>query len=315
MPILIQHSPSFSEWILDAEETLHCVPRLKSEVEVLVISYNSEPWIADCLTSILKQDFRLQLGIVVHDDGSADNTVLIARELLLESHHACTLIRRKSNTLSITGGKFYRELISSTKSRFVAILDADDFWISKNKLRLQYEFMTEREDLAISFHDYFVVDSESETTVLVHPSAFWQGYSGTSFVLGLENFIGTSTVMLRSQFLMQIDWQGYDTLAIGDFPIWIRTSLGKCIAYCPDLKTFYRLRSSSLSSRSKLVEDMLRATPAIKWAGKQYEQKAFVNILWRVSTWLPLRLLTAFVSKLTRRSLSKRRLSEIIDES
>jgi len=52
-------------------------------VTVIIPVYNEEDCIADCITSLLKQDFEL-LEILVVDDGSVDNSARICENLKIK---------------------------------------------------------------------------------------------------------------------------------------------------------------------------------------------------------------------------------------
>ena len=52
---------------------------MKPLVSILIPAYNAEPWIADTIKSVLRQDWARK-EIIVVDDGSKDKTFAVAQQ-------------------------------------------------------------------------------------------------------------------------------------------------------------------------------------------------------------------------------------------
>jgi len=90
--------------------------RIKPDVSVIVPAFNEEDYIASCLESILKQDYRGKMEVIVVNDGSTDRTAGIAKK------HPIKLIDLKTN-----GGKAnaLNIGIEQSKGDIIIFSDAD----------------------------------------------------------------------------------------------------------------------------------------------------------------------------------------------
>ena len=50
------------------------------EASILVINYNNERYIAQCIKSILNQSINKNLEIIFHDDNSTDDSIKIVKK-------------------------------------------------------------------------------------------------------------------------------------------------------------------------------------------------------------------------------------------
>jgi glycosyltransferase involved in cell wall biosynthesis len=90
------------------------------KVSVVVINYNKEKYITQCLESILHQSLK-EIEIIIVDDGSTDTSVHIAQEYA-HTHKNVHLIRQEN-----TGpGAARNKGLSFANGEYIAFLDADD---------------------------------------------------------------------------------------------------------------------------------------------------------------------------------------------
>lgn len=99
-------------------------------ISVILPAYNSEMYLKEAIESVLIQKHR-PLEILLIDDGSIDNTAIIAR--------AFTEIRYIYQKNSGPAAARNRGL-QEAKGEFIAFIDADDIW-PKNKLDLQLSYL------------------------------------------------------------------------------------------------------------------------------------------------------------------------------
>lgn len=113
------------------------------KVSVLIASYNHERYIGEAISSVLEQSLT-DLELIIVDDGSADNTVAVARsfddprifvEALPENVGAC-------GAMSIA--------LDRAKGQYVAVLSSDDFFLP-GKLRQQADLLDASPEFAATF--------------------------------------------------------------------------------------------------------------------------------------------------------------------
>lgn len=99
-------------------------------VSVLTPTYNHQPYIEDCIKSVLSQSYP-HWELIILDDGSDDNTGEIAARYAAQDERVCYLHQpnRGLEHLAAT----YNSMLEGAQGQFIAILEGDDRW-PKNKL-------------------------------------------------------------------------------------------------------------------------------------------------------------------------------------
>jgi glycosyltransferase involved in cell wall biosynthesis len=115
----------------------------KPVVSVRLITYNHQAFIGEALDSVLMQETDFPYEIVVGDDCSTDGTVEILREYQRRHPARIRLLLASRNLLQASGGvrlNFLRCLWAA-RGRYVALLDGDDYWVGRDKMRRQVDFL------------------------------------------------------------------------------------------------------------------------------------------------------------------------------
>jgi len=110
----------------------------KSDVSVVIASYNCEPYIEETIKSVTNQSLPVTEIIIVDDcstDGSADKIRDIQHKF--ENHINIKLI---CNNTNIGAAESRNRGIEEARCRYIAFLDADDVW-KKRKNEYEYNFM------------------------------------------------------------------------------------------------------------------------------------------------------------------------------
>jgi glycosyltransferase involved in cell wall biosynthesis len=106
-------------------------------ISVLVTFYNQAEYVRKCLDSILEQDFKGQLEILIGDDGSIDGTVKLIEEYVCKYPKIIRLyVRERSSAIDyepIERATYNRlELLAIAKGDFVCFLDGDDYYYDRS---------------------------------------------------------------------------------------------------------------------------------------------------------------------------------------
>lgn len=103
------------------------------KISVIIPVYNGQKYIQECIESVLKQEFSLEVEIIVIDDGSEDNTENICKKYLLENKNFI-YFQQKNLGRSIARNKG----IALANGELITFLDSDDY-LEKNMLLELYE--------------------------------------------------------------------------------------------------------------------------------------------------------------------------------
>ena len=124
-----------------------------ARVSVLMLTYNRPQFIGRAIQSVIDQDWPEWELIVVHD--GADERIA---DLMRNWEAADRRIRylRRPQGGNIANATNYG--IAHAKGDYIAILDDDDYWISKQKLTRQVRFLDENPDYAACGGGMIVID-------------------------------------------------------------------------------------------------------------------------------------------------------------
>lgn len=118
-------------------------------VSVAMIAYNKEHEIADAIKGVVGQRCPFRVELVIVDDRSTDSTFEVASHWRDRYPDIIRLYRNETNKGLQAN---YLEAFSHCSGRYLAICDADDFWIDRSKLRRQIGYMESHPDCALTFH-------------------------------------------------------------------------------------------------------------------------------------------------------------------
>ena len=144
--------------------------REQRTLEVFVVTYNHERFIAKTLDSILSQQTTFQFVIKVEDDCSADGTIEIVRSYS-EKHPD----RIEIHVAETNEGPFERarHAFANCTSKYATWLDGDDHWLHAEKLQRQVDLLETDDQLAGCFHDARIesaIDKHSDEERTVNQS-------------------------------------------------------------------------------------------------------------------------------------------------
>ena len=99
-------------------------------IDVLLATYNGEKYLREQLDSILSQSYQ-DFHLMVRDDGSNDNTLLIINSYVKKYPNKITLVEDNEH-LGVL--KCFSELVDLSKAPYVMFADQDDVWLNDKVL-------------------------------------------------------------------------------------------------------------------------------------------------------------------------------------
>jgi glycosyltransferase involved in cell wall biosynthesis len=120
-------------------------------VSVCITTYDRERFIGECIDSVLAQTYR-PIEIVVADDGSTDGT-----DAVLARYGGDVRVRRHERNRGIAAAKNLALRSASELSRYVAILDSDDYFQPEFVERC-VRFLEANPDLGLVYANEIIVN-------------------------------------------------------------------------------------------------------------------------------------------------------------
>lgn len=116
-------------------------------VSVVVTTYQHGSYITECLDSILMQEIKFPVEIIIGDDGSVDGTQEICKEYAKKYSDKIRLFIRDRNLSQYSDTK--NRIIRfngvwnrmSARGKYIAICEGDDYWIDPSKLQKQIDLL------------------------------------------------------------------------------------------------------------------------------------------------------------------------------
>ena len=205
-------------------------------VSIITPSYNSAMFIKESIDSVIAQTYKHWEMIIV-DDCSFDSSNEIIEEYIKKDNRIKLIVLDKNSGPAVSRNSAIRE----SKGRYIAFLDADDYW-HKEKLEKQLAFMKDN-DITLSFTGYERVEESSSKFIDTQFVPTKVDYK----TLLKQNIMGCLTVMYDTEKLGKVYMP--DILRRQDYALWLK--ILKQIPYAYGLNeslAYYRVRTASISS-------------------------------------------------------------------
>lgn len=124
-------------------------------IDVVLVCYNQEEFIAQAIESILTQVYPGLINIYVGDDCSTDSTLKVVERYSSDENRVIHIVERKKN---LGPTKNISNLLKICESPYVALLEGDDFWCNNEKLIKQVDFLQKNNEHSSVSHRYSTVD-------------------------------------------------------------------------------------------------------------------------------------------------------------
>ena len=216
------------------------------KVSVVIPAYNCEKFISTAIESVLSQTYG-DYEIVVVNDGSTDKT----DEILSRYTPKIKKIYQPNKGIA----EARNTGVANAEGEYIAFLDGDDAWLP-DRLKMQVDLLEKNGKVGLVYSDTYIVDSKvfaapdsaSRRTFQVR-----QPRRGSVLeFLFIENFIPTSSVMVRKECLSSIGRFDPAVVPIEDYDMWLRIAAKYEVDYTDIPLVKYRDHASSFR-REKIV--------------------------------------------------------------
>lgn len=218
-------------------------------VSVIIATYNSSKFIGEAVRSVLSQTYS-KYEVIVVDDGSTDETKDVLREF--EGSIRYVYQTNRGPSAARNAG------IRLAQGEYICFLDADDIWAPK-KLELQLSFLEEHPGIGLVFSDEedMALQGGMIHSVLAKRT-FYSDLLGQTPLqdafekLLIENFILTSTVMVRKACFAEAGLFDESLRVVEDRDLWMRIGAHCGIGFLPLILGKRREHEANISANSEL---------------------------------------------------------------
>lgn len=123
------------------------------KLTVAISCYNFGNYIEQCIHSILDQKTNFDFDIIIKDDLSSDNSRELIKNISDRYSHIRN-IRYIFDDVNVGVNRNVAELLSNCDSKFISLLDGDDFLSDTNKLQNQVDFLERNSDFVMHSTSY-----------------------------------------------------------------------------------------------------------------------------------------------------------------
>lgn len=238
-------------------------------VSVLVVLYNHEGFIVQCLDSILNDPYPAK-DIVVLDDGSTDGSAeAVERWFARNSHRLKGQFRfRRRNNQGLC--RSLNELVSLARGEYIVLVASDDLLLPGG-IQARLNYLRERRDKLAVFADCVVIDTGGN---LLYKSGIEELYRGRKKYLAHERLRASELIfrwcvpgpvfMAKKEAFRQVG--GYDEdLLVEDWDFYMRLLSRNLLGFLDFPVAAYRMHIANTISNKSLTERA--ANSKLKTAG------------------------------------------------
>jgi glycosyltransferase involved in cell wall biosynthesis len=241
------------------------------DLSVVILTYNHERFIVNCLESVFKQKHDLVIEYIICDDASTDRTQDVIKKFVNKQPNKNIKLFLHNENQFQNGWSFFYELLANSNGKYVALLDGDDLWSDVNKLAKQFKILENDEKVSIVSHNYDVIDARGDTI----NSFRFTSNSITLQDLAHANPIGLLTVMFRKKHLPIINLSDYAQLPVGDYPIWALILEKGTGAHVAENMAQYRLHDRNYFGRQSSSDMQIARIQSLFFIHKNSVSPAF----------------------------------------
>lgn len=244
-----------------------------NKISVIITAYNHEPYIGQCLDSVLRQKGDFTLEVVLGDDCSSDGTRHIM-EAYRDAHSSIVLLPQTEN-LGIQ--KNIKRCLTASTGTYLAFCEGDDYWTDEYKLQKQMGFLQDNPACSVCFHSVVMYYQEEDRYALNDPQMHLAKDTLTTEDLIENNYIcGFSSCMYPTHILKSLPDTLFDIYAV-DWMFNMVCGRSGRIGYLRDWMSVYRIHGkgawSGRSDVDKLRQQIANIQRYNEFFSYEYDQQ------------------------------------------
>jgi alpha-1,3-rhamnosyltransferase len=220
---------------------------LQPLVSVIVPSYNHSKYIKQCVESIINQSYK-NIELIVIDDGSSDDTVIILKSL--HKKYGFTLFLQRNMGLAKT---LTNTIKSHATGKYISLCASDDYY-GPTKIQDQVEFMEQHKTFPMCFSNCVYIDEQGQPVKSRHfennERALRGGHIFTDLLL--LNFNLPVSGMFTRSILEEINYIP-DDIYCEDYYMNLKISENYSIGYLDKRLLYYRVQRNEIEKSVSII--------------------------------------------------------------
>jgi glycosyltransferase involved in cell wall biosynthesis len=216
----------------------------RPQISIIMVTRNRASFLPQAIKSAQDQSFT-DWELIVSDDDSNDATGAILTPLRAKDSR----IKYHKNTpaLGISGNR--NMALSLANGKYIAVLDSDDFWLDKNKLRKQSDFLEANSDYVLIGSNIKIIDEKGN---FIKETSFATEDIDIRNKILKDNQIPHSSVLIRKDLLVKIGGYNKKISCVEDLDLFLKLGkLGK-MKNLSEVTTAYTKHSGGTSHQRKI---------------------------------------------------------------
>lgn len=217
-------------------------------VSVIVLTYNQENYIRQCIDSILSQETDYPFEVILGEDMGTDSTREICRQYAAKENRIILPDREKN--LGVTMN--WIRCVQQAKGKYVMSVAGDDYWHNPEKIQIQAEFMEKHPECVICHTDKNIlytgtnklVRDFNRTKGIIPP----EGRIQKEVIAGREHIAAGTMCIRRDMIEEKLPFEIYEReqFPCEDWPTIVILSAFGDVRYIPVSTLTYRIGQESI---------------------------------------------------------------------
>ncbi len=213
------------------------------KISIVILTYNRVGLLPKAINSVVGQSFR-NWEIIIIDDCSSDGTEKYARALALKDKR----IKYFRNEFNLGIARSRNRGVAFASGEYIAMLDSDDYWIDKDKLKKQANYLDGHPNVGLIGT---AIRCEDESGKILKEDIYAISNKEIRSRILLKNQFAQSSVLFRKQAYVTAG--GYDeTLSLAeDYDLWLKIGRDWKLMNLPGVMTAYLVHSGGITKERK----------------------------------------------------------------
>ncbi len=221
-------------------------------LSVVMITYNHEAFVREAIESILKQETKYNIELIISNDNSKDNTDTEIKECI-KNNKTNIVISYYNQTKNLGMMPNFLFALQKAKGKYIAICEGDDFWTDPYKLQKQTDWMERDKTITFCCHGFYKLNKNAK--IIDEKDKIKDDYK----IYSLEDYLispfsQTASFVFKNEGLIKNLPVWYKDVLAGDNFLVLLCGLKGRIGYLKEKMSVYRIHDSSISNKITLLK-------------------------------------------------------------